>query len=146
MGKTETYTGGAEKEKQIGVLGYSHGLQSIFLDSETGNAYFGIPGGYRLDKTKNPPVPIVDDDNYNEGRIELIPGGVSKISGWRLGRKALYYTVPSGNLGPKYGTSDLPDYIPDKHGRISKGNAYSNHHEKDISNDDAGILIFSGEK
>jgi hypothetical protein len=80
MGKTETYTGGAEKEKQIGVLGYSHGLQSIFLDAETGEATFGLPGGKILSDNGNTLVPKNGDD-YGEGRVELRPGGISKIGG-----------------------------------------------------------------
>jgi hypothetical protein len=78
MGKTETYTGGAEKEKEIGLFGYAHGLQSIFLDAESGNATFGLPDNYILDEQGNV---ISTKDDYNEGRIELRPGGVSKIGG-----------------------------------------------------------------
>ena len=82
MGKTETYTGGAENEKEVGLFGYAHGLQSIFLDSETGNATFGLPDGYSFSEETGTPIPISGEDvNYNEGRIELKPGGVSKIGG-----------------------------------------------------------------
>ena len=53
MGKTETYTGGSENEKEIGLLGYSHGLQSIFLDAKTGEATFGLPNGRILNNDGN---------------------------------------------------------------------------------------------
>jgi hypothetical protein len=78
MGKTETYTGGAENEKEIGLFGYAHGLQSIFLDAESGNATFGLPDNYSLNEQGNV---ILNADDYNEGRIELRPGGISKIGG-----------------------------------------------------------------
>jgi hypothetical protein len=80
MGKTETYTGGAENEEEVGLFGYAHGLQSIFLDSKTGNATFGLPDGYELLEDGNIAAKS-DADDYNEGRIELRPGGVSKIGG-----------------------------------------------------------------
>ena len=81
MGKTETYTGKAEKEKQIGLFGYSCGLQSIFLDAETGNATFGLPDGYTIKTNNDISVPVQDEEDYGEGRIELRPGGESKIGG-----------------------------------------------------------------
>ena len=50
MGKTETNTGHNQDgkttaEKQTGLFGYSHGVQSIFLDAQTGEATFGLPDG-----------------------------------------------------------------------------------------------------
>ena len=85
MGKTETNTGhnqdkkkSSEVEKQVGLFGYAHGLQSIFLDAETGNATFGLPDGYRLNSNLEPESL---EDNYSEGRIELRPGDVSSIGG-----------------------------------------------------------------
>lgn len=156
MGKTETYTGGAENEKEVGLFGYAHGLQSIFLDSKTGNATFGLPDGYSFSEETGTPIPISGEDvNYNEGRIELKPGGVSKIGGWRLGRRSIYYTVTpdlqnneytsvsgirtiktfgykySGEIGPKY-SGDIG----------TPGNMdYGSHHEKDINTEDGGLLL-----
>jgi len=49
---------------KVGLVGYSNGKQSLFIDSETGKATFGLPES---------------NDNASEGRIELNPGGVSKI-------------------------------------------------------------------
>lgn len=140
MGKTETYTGGAKNEKEIGLFGYAHGLQSIFLDAESGNATFGLPDNYILDEQGNV---VSNADDYNEGRIELRPGGVSKIGGWRLGHRGIYYTQ-SGTIEKR----TIPDYIPDintgqfKQDRIN--DPYSKHHEKDINYKDSGILLHSG--
>ena len=82
MGTAQTYD---QDEPVIGLLGYSHGKQSIWLDSETGNAIFGLPEDQA--STNN---------QYTEGRIELIPGGDSKIGMWTIGSRAIYnMTEPS---------------------------------------------------
>lgn len=52
-----------------GVLGFSKGRRSIYLDAQTGRAYFGV---------------------QNQGQIELIPDGDSTIGGWVIGQTALY--------------------------------------------------------
>jgi hypothetical protein len=108
MGKTETYTGGGDNEKQTGLFGYAHGLQSIFLDSETGNATFGLPDvDTELDENGNiiyknyHHTNVQGSNDYNEGRIELRPGDVSKIGGWRLGRRSLYYITDNTTKGLK---------------------------------------------
>ena len=142
MGKTETYTGGAENEKQVGLFGYSDGLQSIFLDAETGDATFGLPDvedGHYINSNREA------SDNYQEGRIELRPGGESIVGGWRLGRKSLYYT-DDGTLGNKNGYPD-PDYVLTREGTIEKdtSNPYSAHHDKDIAHDKSGILLYGGQ-
>lgn len=81
MGTSKTYD---QSESQIGLLGYSHGKQSIWLDAETGNAIFGLPEQQATQENK-----------FTEGRIELIPGGESKIGQWRVGSRAMYnMTVP----------------------------------------------------
>lgn len=129
MGKTETYTGGAEKEKQIGLFGYANGLQSIFLDSETGNATFGLPDPDANGKYRN--TSRAAGDNYNEGRIELRPGGESKIGGWKIGRRSLYYTMEKKSGSWTYS------------GKI--GNSYNDewatNHIKDIEHEHQGILL-----
>ena len=83
MGKTENKTGGASDDEQTGLFGYAHGIQSIFLDAKTGNSFFGLPNGYTYNTTTGTPIPIngKEVDTYNEGRIELMPGKVSKIGG-----------------------------------------------------------------
>lgn len=162
MGKTETYTGGAEKEKQIGLFGYACGLQSIFLDAETGNATFGLPEGYTIEKHSGISIPVQKEDEYGEGRIEFRPGGESKIGGWKIGRRSLYYTMKpfpildmttkqiadyrrkaedensykygySGEIGPKYWQDE----------ETPQNRQYANHHKKDIGVHDSGILLSS---
>lgn len=61
-----------DSSEDIGLMGYADGEQSIFLDAKTGNAAFGL-----------------SSEDEGEGRIELVPGGVSKIGGWRIGNKFL---------------------------------------------------------
>lgn len=81
MGTSQTYD---QKEEQIGLLGYSEGKQSIWLDAETGKAVFGLPEQQ-----------ATQENQFTEGRIELIPGGESKIGQWRVGSRAIYnMTVP----------------------------------------------------
>ena len=81
MGKATTYD---MKKEQIGLLGYSGGRQSIFLDAETGNAIFG------LTEVDDRQAEEDQKENYTEGRIELIPGGTSRIAGWNIGSRNLY--------------------------------------------------------
>ena len=86
MGTAQTYD---QTEADVGLLGYSKGKQSIFLDSETGNAIFGLPENQA--STNN---------HYTEGRIELIPGGESKIGMWTIGSRAMYnMTKPPTPIG-----------------------------------------------
>ncbi len=68
-----------ENNAKVGLIGYSNGKQSVFIDSITGKATFGLPE---------------DDSNLtNEGRIVLNPGGVSKIGNWKIGNRFLYNIV-----------------------------------------------------
>lgn len=86
MGTAQTYD---QSEPDVGLLGYSEGKQSIFLDAETGNAIFGLPEDQA--STNN---------HYTEGRIELIPGGASKIGMWTIGSRAMYnMTRPPTPIG-----------------------------------------------
>ena len=86
MGAAQTYD---QSEPDVGLLGYSEGKQSIFLDAETGNAIFGLPEDQA--STNN---------HYTEGRIELIPGGESKIGMWTIGSRAMYnMTKPPTPIG-----------------------------------------------
>ncbi len=92
IGKAQTYD---QKSASLGLLGYSHGKQSIFLDAMTGNAIFGLTEDDALDPN-NP---------LTEGRIELIPGGVSSIARWKIDSRS-FYNVVDGNIGSEY--SDAP--------------------------------------
>ena len=68
-----------ENDSSVGLLGYSHGKQSIYLDAETGNATFGLPEQQAS-----------QGNAFEEGRIKLVPGGESYIGNWRIGSRALY--------------------------------------------------------
>ena len=87
MGTAQTYD---QSEPDVGLLGYSEGKQSIFLDAETGNAIFGLPEDQA--STNN---------QYTEGRIELIPGGDSRIGMWNVGSRALF------NINKGYANGDM---------------------------------------
>ena len=114
-----------DKIDKIGLVGYSNGKQSIFIDSRTGKTIFGLPE---------------DDTDISEGRIELNPGGVSKIGNWKIGSHFLYNII-NGSYErriDKYSRSsqDYKLLIPhDKHGIILssdkpyihiKGSVYEN--------------------
>lgn len=93
MGKMEFYENKDDNTPTVGLMGFSKGKQSILLDAETGNAILGLP-----EKQASTNFP------YEEGRIELIPGGESKIGNWRIGSRNLY--------GFKYVNDDGTDRGP----------------------------------
>lgn len=124
MGNVSQY---GSPDGQVGLLGWNAGAQSIFLDSESGSAYFGFQDGVHVTKNQYGEISYENDD-YNEGRIELIPGGKSQIGGWRLGHRMLYYT----------GTKDLGSAYSDNPINYGRG------HEKDIEHSDQGILLYAG--
>lgn len=76
MGTSKTYD---SDESQIGLMGFSEGKQSIFLDAKDGSATFGLP---EQQASQN--------NHFEEGRIKLVPGGESYIGAWRIGSRALY--------------------------------------------------------
>lgn len=82
----------ADKINKVGLLGYSNGKQSVFIDSKTGRACFGLPEDdiNIVDSIENDKTATV---GTNEGRIELIPGGISKIGNWKIGSRFLYNIV-----------------------------------------------------
>lgn len=61
-----------ESSEKVGIIGYANGEQSIFLDAKTGEVTLGLIS-----------------DNTSEGRIELVPGGTSKIGNWQIGNTFL---------------------------------------------------------
>ena len=114
------------KVDKVGLVGYSNGQQSVFIDSRTGKAYFGLPG----DDINT--LGVTNDSNAttgtNEGRIELIPGGVSKIGNWKIGSRFLYNIV-EGNYErrvdkeSRYSSITYKMMVPhDKHGIILSAN------------------------
>lgn len=76
MGTSKTYDA---DNSSIGLFGYSHGKQSIFLNAEDGSATFGLPEEQAS-----------ANNQYTEGRIQLVPGGDSKIGMWTIGSRAMY--------------------------------------------------------
>lgn len=77
--QVEDAEGKVTEQNDVGLFGYHEGKQSIFLDSKTGNAVFGLPEE-QADK---------DNGNY-EGRIVLTPGGKSTIANLTLASNTIY--------------------------------------------------------
>ena len=96
MGQAKTYDDNDEKNT-TGLLGYSGGKQSIWLDAVTGKAVFGLPSDAGS-----------QDKGYNEGRIKLIPGGNSQIGSWTIGSNAIY-SAKQLRDGKWYGIGDDGD-------------------------------------
>lgn len=121
MGVEKTYEG----DRNVGLLGYSHGEQSIFLDAASGNATFGLPASQGD-----------INERYTEGRIELRPGGVSKIGNWNIGSRFLYNIVPPEGTDPDY-TSESKD--------ISSAytDSDASNHVRDIPHESRGVLLSS---
>jgi hypothetical protein len=93
MGTAEVYDNVDNATKPsvfTGLLGYSEGKQSIGLDAETGKAVFGLPE----DQASS-------NNAYTEGRIELVPGGTSKIGMWNIGSRAIYNMNTVKNIKTK---------------------------------------------
>lgn len=135
----------ADRAEKVGLIGYSNGKQSVFIDAKTGSTYLGLPE---------------QDSNVgiDEGRIELIPGGTSKIGNWKIGNRFLYNIVD--------GTYDIrqdidhPDKLKkimvphDKHGIILssdnpyihvKGEVYENSNLQNINYQDEYNNISPGD-
>ncbi len=75
----EDAEGEVKEQNDVGLFGYHEGRQSIFLDSKTGNAVFGLPEEQ------------ADEGNGNyEGRIVLTPGGKSTIANLTLASNTIY--------------------------------------------------------
>lgn len=75
----EDAEGKVTEQNDVGLFGYHEGRQSIFLDSKTGNAVFGLPEEQ------------ADEGNGNyEGRIVLTPGGKSTIANLTLASNTIY--------------------------------------------------------
>lgn len=99
MGTSKTYD---QTTADIGLLGFKDGEQSIFLDAETGSATFGLQPTVNSDSSGN--------YRYTEGRIELVPGGTSKIGNWKIGSDFLYNVI-GAEIGTPY-SSDYKRSIP----------------------------------
>lgn len=124
MGKATTYD---QEESQIGLLGYSDGRQSIFLDAETGNATFGLA---EVDDRQQD-----SESNYTEGRIELVPGGTSRIAQWKIGSRNLY------NISSEEG-DESDGLLRDDLDRVTGySDDYAKNHKMDIGHNREGIML-----
>lgn len=106
MGTEKTYNQENGEEERIGILGYNHGKQSIWMDAETGNTILGLPEDDAVD-AGNP---------LTEGRIELIPGGTSRIARWRFDSRSLYRVISKKQTKYLEGL-DEEVYTEDNYGR-----------------------------
>lgn len=106
--------GNVAPTSSIGLFGYSEGRQSIFLDAESGAAYFGLAEDE-----------VTSNDGYKIGRISLIPDGTSHVGSWNLGASSFY----SMNNAQGETLDDL----------MKPG--YDNQYETSIPNDSSGILL-----
>lgn len=73
-----TFTGilmGETNSGKTGLFGFNNGIQSVFIDANTGNATFGKTGS---------------------GQIIINPSGESTIGGWKIGETNLYNTNEQG--------------------------------------------------
>ena len=116
MGSISNKTEEGYSSEKVGLMGFSEGRQSIFLDAKTGAAEFGLAEDG-----------ADSNDPYSEGRIKLVPNGVSEISKWRIGSKSLF-NVKEGNISDAY--LDLKQSPLDKNG-----------YEKSVPHDKMGILM-----
>lgn len=116
MGSISNKTEEGYSSEKVGLMGFSEGRQSIFLDAKTGAAEFGLAEDG-----------ADSNDPYSEGRIKLVPNGVSEISKWRIGSKSLF-NVKEGNISDAY--LDLKQFPLDKNG-----------YEKSVPHDKMGILM-----
>ena len=116
MGSISNKTEEGYSSEKVGLMGFSEGRQSIFLNAKTGAAEFGLAA----DGANS-------NDPYSEGRIKLVPNGVSEISKWRIGSKSLF-NVKEGNISDAY--LDLKQSPLDKNG-----------YEKSVPHDKMGILM-----
>lgn len=118
MGAAKDYHQSQKQDstEMLGLLGYSHGKQSIWLDAETGNATFGLP------------EELGDSNNgFTEGQIKLVPGGESTIGRWTIGSDFI------ANVRTKDGFSTpLGGRYRDK---------YAQDHKRDIGHKDHGVLL-----
>ena len=87
----------SDSSSKNGLLGFSKGIMSIYLDANTGNATFGRPG---------------------EGQIKLIPGGTSTIAGWTIDKDSLHTNdkkaYGDSNVGAFLGANGTLDFTSSK--------------------------------
>jgi hypothetical protein len=133
MGASQTYD---QDSAQVGLLGYSAGEQSIFMDAYTGNTYLGLPAKDSRDEN--------GEYRYTEGRIELVPGGTSKIGNWKIGSDFLYNVI-GGSIGTPYDSSYKRSIPHDKYGvMLSSDPAYVSIKGRTLTQNDLKSSIAAG--
>ena len=126
MGEVDDPNDIAGKHK-IGLLGYSSGQRSIFLDAETGKAEFGVSGAGQIILDPSQKTAQIKSGNYStsnktgmlidltvpeikfgsgnfsvnkEGKLTAKGGG--QIAGWTIGDDKLYNTTTGMSSGGSY--------------------------------------------
>lgn len=126
MGTAQTYD---LSEPQIGLLGYSAGKQSIFLDAQTGNAIFGLPENE------------ADPNNKGvEGRIKLIPGGTSEVGSWKIGDTALF-NIRGLNAEKDYTNNEINGVRQINAKRIARYSDLSSDYTISVPHNKSGVLL-----
>lgn len=110
-----------------GLLGFSAGKQSIFLDAETGSAIFGLPEELNDENKK-----------YENGQIKLIPGKESSIGNWHIGSTSLYNIEPN-----KYRDDNVLDKPYADLAKIIDGKTKQPRYKASIPHDAEGIMLSS---
>lgn len=110
-----------------GLLGFSKGKQSIFLDAETGSAIFGLPEE-QSDENKN----------YESGQIKLIPGEESSIGNWHIGSTSLYNIEPN-----KYRNGNVLDKPYADLAKVIDKKTKKPRYKASIPHDAEGIMLSS---
>ena len=105
------------KEEDVGLMGYSFGRRSIFLDAKTGKAEFGLPEDV-----------ATANNNYQNGKIILNPNGESSIGNWTIGSHSLF------NITNSKGKHSIQTGKPYR-------DSFAEGHIEDINSTDCGILI-----
>jgi hypothetical protein len=129
MGTAKSFS--KQEGSKTGLLGYSRGKQSVFINAEDGSASFGV---YEEDE---------EDENY-EGRILLSPNGESKIANFTLARNTLYGIFDKyGNTKPKAKVADTRNRNYSYDSDHKRGSAPVGKNVVRIEDEDYGIVVSS---
>lgn len=137
MGSAKFYdkissSGRVEQNESIGLLGYSGGRQSIFLNAEDGSATFGLP---EEDTSKG------ISPTYTQGQIKLVPNGVSKIGGWRIGSRTLYNITQDSSIHDS--EQDITKPYSDLNKEVIENGQTVNMYKSSLPHDSEGIMFSS---
>ena len=79
MGTRVTHDEENNEKKEAGLFGYYRGAQSVDISAEDGSVTLGLAEDAASEQ-----------NGWNEGRIQMVPGGESYIANWHIGSKTLY--------------------------------------------------------